>query len=650
MPCRTLFARLSLAPFFLISLAIIGCNKETPQLDPELDRLARRPAAAAIPGTFSITMPTTMYVRSPIDVAWSAASNAVSYDLKIASSASCSSFPYVVNGILTTSTQLTLADGTYYLCMYANNSSGARAASNNGKKIMVDTVAPGAFAINSLTSPSKDNTPTISWGNSSGAAKYRVMVDNDADCSSPAYQIDNLTTTSRQVSPALPDATYFVCVTARDNAGNVTAASNSGILSVMIDTSAPPAVLSGQPANPSNATVLDVMVGGTDVVNYKYAFRNALNCNNASYSSSIPVSQAITGDIGVDGNKTLCVKGIDAAGNVQASPTQHSWIKDTVAPLVQLGGRPMSQSNATEFTLFVFGDSSQYRFSLLDNAPDCSSANYSDWIATTNSTAIQIGVDGPKRLCVIGRDAAGNETSNTATWTKDTVAPGAFSISSPLPLTGDSTPDVVWSASLGASSYDLKIDNEVDCPSPEQHFPSVFSTSKTLDLLGPGTYYVCLVAKDLAGNQIHAFNNPYSFAVDDTPPGSFSITAPPSSLPSPATISWSASSGATKYDFKVASDANCANVVSSQSDLTTTSAGVSLGDGTYHICVYAKDELARATSASNSGLSIMIDSTAPGAFAINSPPSPSNDNTPLISWGTSSGASKYHLKVDTLQD
>jgi hypothetical protein len=111
----------------------------------------------------------------------------------------------------------------------------------------------------------------------------------------------------------------------------------------------------------------------------------------------------------------------------------------------------------------------------------------------------------------------------TPDWTNGsqsaTINPGTFSITGPGSLTKLTTPTVTWSASTGAPSYEVKIDNNSGCSSPERTFSSVATTSQVITpALTDGTWYICVTANANGATAQNASNNSYTMVVDATIP------------------------------------------------------------------------------------------------------------------------------------
>lgn len=211
---------------------------------------------------------------------------------------------------------------------------------------------------------------------------------------------------------------------------------------------APTATLSNSPSNPSNATALNITVGGTNVDFYQYKVGPSLStfCNvSVGYisdtASSIHILDNLTGF--ADGSITLCVLGKDSSGNLQSydSATSFTWMKDTSAPTAILTGAPAGTNNITSLNVSVSGtDVAYYQFKVGETSSTTCADNSGYSSDTAIAQNIQSNISGLSNgsitLCVIGKDSAGNyqaiASSTSASWTKDTVLPTITSVSSGL--------------------------------------------------------------------------------------------------------------------------------------------------------------------------------------------------------------------------
>ena len=87
--------------------------------------------------------------------------------------------------------------------------------------------APGSFQIQNIGNTT-DNTPTISWEESSQAQDYRVDISKSSDCRNPVFS--RVTSGARTVeSDALQDGTYYICIRAINQIGSFRTAENNAL-------------------------------------------------------------------------------------------------------------------------------------------------------------------------------------------------------------------------------------------------------------------------------------------------------------------------------------------------------------------------------------------------------------------------------------
>jgi hypothetical protein len=324
----------------------------------------------------------------------------------------------------------------------------------------------------------------------------------------------------------------------------------------------------------------------------------------------------------------LCVIGRDSAGNDQAAVTSFTWVKDTAPPAsATLSGTPADPSNATTLNVDVGGTGiNDYKYDVLDAAAaDCSGAAYGGYISASTNITDAIGADDSYRLCVIGRDTAGNDqaAATSYAWVKDTAPPSAFDVTGPAALTNDDTPTVTWSAATGAATYDLVVDNNADCASPLQTYLAETGTSKTLTTLFGGTYYICVVAKDGVPNVVNATTYPTTITIDAQAPntpaaptdaGTYSGTT--------VTFNWSSvtdngTAGVASYHLQVGTTAGGNNVLDQDVGNVLTYNIAGSGGVTYFARVKAVDAAGNPGTYSGNSNGVMVDATAPtGASAL----------------------------------
>ena len=116
-----------------------------------------------------------------------------------------------------------LAQGAFYWKVRAKDPGGNWSPWSIKWKFTVDTTKPGKPILLSPLNDSKtsDSTPTFTWKAVTGAKYYQLLVDDNADFSSPVYTSPWGTTVSKTLGTALAPKLYYWKVRAKDAAGNI---------------------------------------------------------------------------------------------------------------------------------------------------------------------------------------------------------------------------------------------------------------------------------------------------------------------------------------------------------------------------------------------------------------------------------------------
>ena len=537
-----------------------------------------------------------------------------------------------------------------------------------------DTMAP----VGGMTGmPSGTNNSTaldVAVGGTGGVHDYAFKIGpaSTTNCSSKSGYGEK-TPVNQPISydfSALADGDLKLCVMTWDEAGNQ---DDGSIVSSTWtkDTTAATASLTGAPGAYSNLTSLSVTVAGTDVVGYMYKFglAQSTSCASGYATTATPVTTPITESIGslADGNYRLCVVAVDATGNVQSSPTVVNWMKDTVAPSSSATGAPSGTNNAT--TLNVTVDSSTvvyYKYKVgLSASTDCSdTAGYSGAILASMPITDDLSsvADGAMRLCVIGKDSAGNwqpeGSAFSATWTKVTTAPSGATLTG-VP-SGDSP---VSSVTLGVTSangvtaykYKFGAGSSSICASSSGYSASAISvgTSSSIDVSGAdGQYTICVIARDTAGNWIsYASATTASWTKDTVAPSAVSFSGGPTGTSNSTSITLSvpASGGIAGYRYKAVSGTDCSSSSGYSSEVaagTNATVDVSgIADGIVTLCVIAKDDAGNWITAANASTSSWTKDTTPPTATISGAPTGTSSSTTLAVTVGGTGVTHYKFKV-----
>jgi hypothetical protein len=161
----------------------------------------------------------------------------------------------------------------------------------------------------------------------SNIATYQYAVVPGTSCATASYSPTFFPLTTKITASLGADGPYTLCVKGKSSVNDLQRVPTQK--SWTKDTVAPTHVtLAGTPANPSTTVNLNVTVIGADVTKYQAALKNGTDCAGAKYAAATVIATPITLAVGAAGPKALCVKGIDAAGNVQTTPTAYSWTQN----------------------------------------------------------------------------------------------------------------------------------------------------------------------------------------------------------------------------------------------------------------------------------------------------------------------------------
>lgn len=228
----------------------------------------------------------------------------------------------------------------------------------------------------------------------------------------------------------------------------------------------------------------------------------------------------------------------------------------------------------------------------------------------------------------------------------DRTAPAAFALDQPEIHTKISTPEISWSESAEADTYELVIAQTETCATAVQSYPNLATNKHSVDPIEEGRYAVCVTAQDIAGNITRA--DAGILVIDITPPGPFEVIGPtPVSKDGTPDVVWTASDDGSTYELVISKNATCDEPIQSLSGLTTTTVTLELlGNGNYFACVTASDQAGNKTAATPYPMTIAVE--PPGLFTITVPSA--TKTLPTISWSVAAGAVEYDLNISRNTD
>jgi large repetitive protein len=345
-----------------------------------------------------------------------------------------------------------LVDGTHSFDVIAV-SPGGRESAPASYIWRVDTAAPSVTIDTSPPPRSGQSGAGFTFHASEAGVTYQCSLDSGTfvSCSSP------------RTYPALADGGHSFAVRAIDQVGNVGDATSYFWTQ---DTTPPSVAFDSGPGN--GATINSPSVAFA----FHASEEAARECKLSGPGITAPqfgecdpqgppdlTAGTLTRSGLADGTYTLAVRAIDVSGHV-SSEVSRTWTVDTTGPTVAITGGPRGTVASSSATLiFTSGGSAETVECALDAEPfaPCSSPKPYDHLG-----------DGPHTFTVRARDEAGNESTDSRSWTIDTTPAQTF-IDGPPPATTTSTEATVsFSADEGGSSFQCSLDGAVfaACSSP----------------------------------------------------------------------------------------------------------------------------------------------------------------------------------------
>ncbi|HZJ63113.1 MAG TPA: Ig-like domain-containing protein, partial [Kofleriaceae bacterium] len=261
---------------------------------------------------------------------------------------------------------------------------GTDAAGNVGTgatTFIVDTIVPIVTVVG-VPNPTNNNRPSVPF-TVTGATTIQCQVDTGtfAACTSPF------------TPSALTDGSHTITVRGTDAAGNA----GTGSTTFTVDTVAPVVTVTPvpSPTNDSTPSVSFTVTGATTI---------QCQVDTGSFASC---TSPFTPSALTDGSHTITVRGTDAAGNSSTGAT--TFTVDTQAPPVAFDDTPPAQWPVNYFDM---------RFHTTDASATLScSLNGSAFAACASPLTVVANYNVGSTFQVRARDAAGNTSTITATWT-----------------------------------------------------------------------------------------------------------------------------------------------------------------------------------------------------------------------------------------
>jgi len=393
------------------------------------------------------------------------APNAVAYKYKVDAGAWSAEIP-----IATPLNATGLADGYHTFYIIGKHSAGywqATGASDVYVKSWVQDTTPPTALFDTLTLPASITASQTfnvrAVGTDVSYFRYCLTNGSVTDCSTSTFVGSPDSAASFW---SLPNAVYTnvltpgnatIKVIGFDASGNGQAAPVAGgTYSFQIDTGAVEAVFDTPdlPSSINNGTTtaaIDIL-GTFGAAAYKGKIVSGTNCNSGTTWDLLPentLATPLTATGLTSGTWTACAIGKSssglywqggyAGGTTVTVVTKYSWVIDTTPPTTVINwNSPITTPTTTTQTagydlqISTNDGATQYQWALVTGVgTPCTSATYSalvsiDTAITLNPPDIATTGVSTYKLCVLGRDAAGNTqttATQTAEWTVDVEAP-----------------------------------------------------------------------------------------------------------------------------------------------------------------------------------------------------------------------------------
>ncbi len=399
-----------------------------------------------------------------------------------------------------------LVDGFYFWRVRAYNFLGVWGDWSLVWHFTVDTVPPGIPTKiqptnNGLTN---DPSPFFDWNTVPTATRYQLVVDNNADFTSPELNVQ--TSNSYYTGHNFVDNKYYWHVRARDAAGNW--GGWSTVWYFTIDTVPPPAPSLYLPPSGFEISSKDVSL---DWIMFEHISQYHLQVDDNSDFSSPVISHYTTASIATvhlvdDGCYYWRVRAKDAAGNWGRWSSARNFIVDTTPPNAPSLNSPPNGTTTNDPTPYLHWlptpTATLYKLEVSNHA-DMTSPFISELISSNSYTCVSLS-DGNYYWHVQAKDNVGNWGDWSETWSFqiDTTPPPTLMLISPNnnSIMNDPTPRLCWVWDSSSVLYQLQVDNTIDFSSTIINLTLINSVYNFVSNLPDGIYYWHVRSRDAVGN------------------------------------------------------------------------------------------------------------------------------------------------------
>ena len=471
---------------------------------------------------------------------------------------------------------------------------------------IVDTVPPSVVIVYGPPDPSRLTTAGFDF-DSDATDVVRFECELTAGSTAGGWETCS---SSQPYTGLVHGVRYRLRVRAVDRAGNATGMSGLASHSWTVDTEAPETRFTGTlPEVTSQNVSFTFTSDDTDVERFECSLDAApfAQCTSPYTPASMPA----------EGIHTLQVRAVDEAGNVDESPSMHSWIVDTVPPDTRISpDAPVPPRTRNNSRSAVFGFTSPANdVAHFECKLDEDGASPGDWGECPAIHVLHDLTDGASYLLQVRAvDRAGNLDLTPAShpWIVDVTPPETVITSGPQELTSDLVAIFQFES---PNHFDIDF---YECSLDGAQFTECESGVKFQ--MDDGLHKMLIRAVDLAGN------------LDDTPathvwrvnsgPVTTEIKARPAPLTNDPVAQFVFTSNKGTVSFKcrvdtVSEEKNCGFIT--PEDRETAPHIVTVADGIHTINVHAVDMDNGGRDEIGVPYTWVVDTRPPGPPTITSP-------------------------------
>ncbi|WP_224362687.1 Ig-like domain-containing protein [Hyalangium versicolor] len=453
----------------------------------------------------------------------------------------------------------------------------------------------------------------------------------------------------------LVPGTHTFEVYAEDAAGN--GDSTAAKFTWTVDLTAPDTAIGSRPLDPTHETTAVFTFTGAGTGG-RYWCRLAIP--NAVFEDCGVAGSGGNGDAGAksfsgltEGLNTFQVYAEDAAGNVDTTPAQFSWVIDTTPPNTVIASSPKNPTNQTTavFTFTGAGAGGRYwcREWAVTPGPyeNCGTAG-SGGLGDMGAKNFSVG-NGIHTFDVYAEDAAGNMDASPAQfiWNVNTIRPETVIVSKPADPTSQRAATFTFTGAGTNGKYWCREwtgptpGSFVDCGASGSGGTGDMGT-KTFSSLPDNTHSFEVYAEDEAGNKDESPAQ-YSWKVDTQAPDT-TITSKPPNSSNQTTATFEFSANEPGVGFFCSLDGAAFATCTSPHQLTNL--GETPSPHTFR--VYATDGAGNSEAETGAAsYSWVVDLTSPETTIKTAPSSPTKDPNAVFEFSSNETPVTYQCSLDS---